>query len=140
MARLPTPYGTRVQDHFQHPRHAGDLEPGPGQALRGEAGSAEEGLKVRFEARVAPVGEGSGHQLVAVAWRAWGCPHSLAALSLAADWLLGRPPQDLAAVEPAWLARELDIPATKAGRLLVIQDALRNCLADWENSRLPVSR
>jgi NifU-like protein involved in Fe-S cluster formation len=139
MAPLPTPYTAKVQAHFEQPRHAGDLAPGPGQALRGEAGSAEEGIRVRFEARVASAGEGGGPRLVAVAWRAWGCPHSIAALSLAADWLLGRPPGDLAAVEPAWLARELGIPTTKAGRLLIIQDALRNCLADWENSRLPVS-
>ena len=129
----PPVYGPAVARRFAAPGRPGPLPPGGGRVIRGEAGSQEEGTWVIVEARVAAQ---DPPRLGEVAFRVYGCPHTLAAVSLAAESLEGQPVGTLVALEPAVLARALEIPATKAGRLLVLQDALRNCFADWDNSRL----
>jgi NifU-like protein involved in Fe-S cluster formation len=78
---------------------------------------------VRFEARV------DSGAIAAVAFQAWGCPHFLAACELAAGWLEGRPLDSAAQCSPDWLSGELQVPADKLGRLLVIEDALRELAA-----------
>jgi NifU-like protein involved in Fe-S cluster formation len=62
-------------------------------------------------------------------FHAWGCPHFIAACELATARLEGRPLVQAAAVEPIALARKLDAPPEKLGRLLVIEDALRDLAA-----------
>ena len=57
----------------------------------------------------------------------------IAACSLAAEQLTGCTPAELGTFEPLSLRVPLDVPALKTGRLLIIQDALRKCLAAWDN-------
>jgi hypothetical protein len=66
----------------------------------------------------------------------FGCPHTRAACDRAVQLLTGAPVAQLGLLEPLSLGAGLGIPPEKAGRLLIIQDALRNCLADWDNAQL----
>ena len=79
---------------------------------------------------------------VALAWQAWGCPHVIAACSLAAERSPAAHPRNCGTFEPLSLRAPLDVPALKTGRLLFIQDALRKCLAAWDNGgqRIPFIR
>jgi NifU-like protein involved in Fe-S cluster formation len=120
-------YCSEVARHFAAPRHAGPLAAGPGMAVQGEGGSVEQGALVRFQLRV------DAGRVVALAWQAWGCPHTIAACSLAAEMLDGRSRAELEAFDPLALRAPLSVPAGKTGRLLFIQDALRKCLAAWDN-------
>lgn len=120
-------YDPRVEVRFAAPPHAGPLPPGEGTLLRGEAGTLEAGTLVAFEARLA------GGRITAMAFRAFGCPDTIAACSLAAEQLTGATPAEARALDPLGLRDSLGIPAGKTGRLLVIQDALRNCFAAWDN-------
>jgi len=97
---------------------------------RGEAGDEEAGTRVVFTARVRD-GRVAG-------LRAWvfGCPHTRAACDRVVQQLTGAPVAALGQLDPRELGADLEIPAEKAGRLLIIQDALRNCLADWDNGPL----
>lgn len=110
-------YSARVLELFADPPHAGDLADGPGERLRGEAGSPEQGAWVVFEARLA------GGRVVAAAFRAFGCPHVIAAAALVAGRMTGSPPEQAADFDAHALAAELELPASKLGRLLVVQDA-----------------
>ena len=110
-------YSPRVKALFAAPPCAGPLPDGPGERHRGEAGSPEQGAWVAFEARVA---EGMVIQAV---FRAWGCPHVIAASALVAERLAGRPLAEAAGFDVQALAAELDLPPAKLGRLLVVQDA-----------------
>jgi cysteine desulfurase len=103
---------------------------GPGSLASGEAGSEDEGARVACRARVR---EG---RIEALDLRVFGCPHTRAAAREAVRRLTGAPVEDLGRLDPAALGAAVAAPAEKAGRLLVIQDALRNCLADWDNGRL----
>jgi coenzyme F420-reducing hydrogenase gamma subunit len=63
----------------------------------------------------------------------YGCPHTQAACDRVVQLLTGGNRLELGNLEPLALGAALNIPAEKTGRLLIIQDALRNCLADWDN-------
>ena len=91
----------------------------------GEAGRLDQGAVFHLSARIA------GVRLAEVRFRAYGCPHCLAA----ASWLTQR--LDQATLEDVqrfrWreAAQVLDIPAEKAGRLLVLEDAVAALAAHW---------
>lgn len=120
-------YSSEVARHFAAPRHAGVLAAGPGVLLQGEGGSVAQGALVRFQLRVA------AGRVVALAWQAWACPHTIAACSLAAEMLEGCSRAELEAFDPLALRTPLAVPTEKTGRLLIVQDALRKCLAAWDN-------
>jgi len=119
----------------EHLRRAGPpaarAEAVPGSLLaRGEAGSEEGGTWVVCTARVLD------GRVADLDLRVFGCPHTRAACDRAVQLLTGAPVAELARLDPLALLAALEIPPEKAGRLLIIQDALRNCLADWDNGRL----
>lgn len=105
--------------------------PRPGSLLaRGEAGNEDAGTRVLVVARIL-AGRITGLEV-----RVFGCPGTRAAGDRAVARLAGAPATDLAEVTLADLAGPADGPRAPAGRLLIVQDALRNCLADWDNARL----
>ncbi len=113
-------YGPLVRRLFADPPGAGRLE-GP-DVRHGRAGDrVRDGAEVAFSLRVRD-------GVVAEArFQAFGCPHTIAAAALVAA---GLPGEALAAVDcdPHALARRLDVPAEKLGRLLIVEDALAACL------------
>lgn len=111
-------YSTQAQSRFASPQRAGVLPAGPGERRRGEAEALERRAWVQFEVLV------QGGQIVDGRFRAWGCPHVIAACDLALERLLGRPLAAAAALPAQALADALGAPPHKLGRLLVVQDAL----------------
>jgi hypothetical protein len=112
-------YSPRVRALFDALPGAGDL-PAGGRVITGEAAAIDRGAWVRFEARLA------NGRIADCRFRAWGCPHTLAAAALAAAELAAGAP----APDARRLARELDAPAGKMGRLLVVEDAMQALLAE----------
>ena len=94
-----------------------------GTAVTGEAAALERGAWVRFDARV---GEG---RLLACEFRAWGCPHVLAAAARTAAGLRGTALTRAAPVAARELQQALGVPVEKLGRLLVVEDAAAALLA-----------
>jgi NifU-like protein involved in Fe-S cluster formation len=120
-------YPALVLRHFREPRNVGPAAAGP--ACRGEAGSAARGTRVVFEAEVA------AGRVRRLSFRAYGCPYVIAACSRVTELLADAPVAALARFDPAELAAELELPPEKLGSLLVVQDALRNCAADWDTTQ-----
>jgi len=103
----------------------------PGAVLaRGEAGSIQAGTWVVMTASIL------GEQVQSLEARVYGCPHVMAACDHVVRQLTGATAAGLGELDPLALAGALEIPVEKTSRLLIIQDALRNCLADWDNGRL----
>jgi NifU-like protein involved in Fe-S cluster formation len=111
-------YGDLVRRLAADPAHAGSLDPAGGPVREAEVSALERGAWVRFELRVQ---EGVVRE---ARFRAWGCPHVLAACELAAARLEGRPPGQVDGLSAASLAQALQAPPDKMGRLLVVEDAL----------------
>lgn len=116
-------YSRRVLALFRDLDGAGDPAAGRGTPACGEACALDRGAWVRFAAFV------DGERFGDVRFRAFGCPHTLAAASYVSACLRGAPIAAASGIDAATLARELDVPAGKMGRLLVVEDALGALLA-----------
>ena len=123
-------YSDIVDDHFLHPRHAGTLTADHEAVISGSAGQRAQGIEVVFHLGI------DGGSIGEMTFQAFGCPHTIAACSVLAERLTGRPVEALGDFQPVELAARLDLPVEKTGRLLVIEDALRKCRSAWENRRL----
>jgi cysteine desulfurase len=98
---------------------------GAGTLARGEAGSPEKDAWVRFDLEIE-------RELVKAArFKAWGCPHTLAVAAHLTEQLPGRRREALIPGEPTRWAEEHGVPVEKLGRLLIVEDALRDCLQHW---------
>jgi NifU-like protein involved in Fe-S cluster formation len=118
------PYSAEVLQLFRELPGAGALPGGGGAVAHGEAAALDQGAWVQFDARVAD------GRIADCRFRAFGCPHTLAAAALAARELRGRPLKDHDFIDAPRLAQRLVVPAAKMGRLLVVEDAVRALLAD----------
>jgi cysteine desulfurase len=96
-----------------------------GIAAVGEAGSPEKEAWVRFSLQT------DGEVVKAARFQAWGCPHTLSVARQLAGELPGRHRADLVPGTPTEWAQAHDVPVEKLGRLLIIEDALHNCLQHW---------
>ena len=123
MSGIRAKYSPLVRELFERLPHAGDLAPGPGLMVAGEAMALDRGAWVRFEARI------DDGRIADCTFRAWGCPHTLAAAALVAGRMNGQGVDAQAAFDARRLAAELDAPPEKLGRLLVVEDALFVMLA-----------
>jgi len=124
MSPATSRYSKTVRSLFRELAGAGDLAADGGKVVSGEAAVLDRGAWVRFAARI------EGGRFADCRFRAFGCPHTLAAASLVAGRLRGAPLAAAASIDAAGIAHELAAPAEKMGRLLVVEDALRALLAD----------
>ena len=123
-------YSPLVESHFTHPVGAGSWPAGQGEIAAGEAGHEAEGVRVRFELSVR---DGA---VTEVRFQAFGCPHTIAAASWLAEHLKGRPLDRAIPVPILELARILEAPTEKRGRLLVVEDALHAALAQAQQRQV----
>lgn len=123
MSGEPVRYSPRVRELFATLPGGGALAPGEGAAVHGEAAALDRGAWVRFEARV------RGGRIADCTFRAWGCPHTLAAAASLAQAMRGAPVPDAVPAAVRELAHEIAAPAAKLGRLLVVLDAQAALLA-----------
>lgn len=107
-------YSARVRAYFAAPEHAGELT--SGKTVRIDA------QEVHLELS-ATVSDGT---VRAMRFRAWGCPHTIAAAEAACAVLEGRPVADLLEFSARDLMEDLSVPIEKTGRILVVEDALRS--------------
>jgi NifU-like protein involved in Fe-S cluster formation len=117
-------YSAEVRRRMDSVAGAGRLPPGVAVAA-GSAGDVEQGARVEFEFQV------QDERVARGAFRAFGCPHFIAAASWITDRLRGEGRDALAAWDWREAARALDVPPAKYGRLLTVQDAVRDAARNW---------
>jgi NifU-like protein involved in Fe-S cluster formation len=106
---------------------AGDLPPGPG-SVSGVAGDVERGARVHLQL-------GVEHGRVREArFRAFGCPHFVAAASWLTERLKGASRSDLEGWDWREAAEAVEVPPAKFGRLLTLQDAVRDAARNWSGA------
>ena len=108
------PYSERVRALFASAAHAGRVEGGV------EAYAREQGVRVELTARV------EGGTMSELRFRAWGCPHLLAAAEAVCRGFEGRPTAALQAFSAAEIMQTLPVPREKLGRILLLEDAVRS--------------
>lgn len=117
-------YSAEVRRRSRELPGAGRLA-GTGSMASGGAGDVEQGARVEFDFDVDHDRVSGGR------FRAYGCPHLVAAASWVVEHLAGATRADLGDWDWRGVAAALDIPPAKYGRLLVIQDAVRAAARNW---------
>ncbi len=69
-----------------------------------------------------------------IAFRAWGCPHLIAALEAVSEHVEGQPLASLEKCDLEDITQELAVPAEKMGRILLLEDALATLWAQHANA------
>jgi len=108
------PYSAQIRALFADLSHAGDLD----NAICSEID--DQGVHIRLAATC------RGGCLQALRFRAWGCPHVLAACEAVCREYEGRPASDLEEFRATRIMEILSIPLEKTGRILVIEDTVRS--------------
>lgn len=116
-------YSLEVRALFECLPGAAAPAAGEGVAVTGEAAALERGAWVRFDARLC------AGRLLACEFRAWGCPHVLAAAARTAAGLRGSVLAQATPVAARELQQAIGAPGEKLGRLLVVEDAATALLA-----------
>ncbi|MGB5512635.1 MAG: iron-sulfur cluster assembly scaffold protein [Woeseiaceae bacterium] len=107
------PYSAAVRELFRNAAHGGDL---PDAAVVDLAGA---GMHLQLAARHA-----DGH-IEALRFRAYACPHVIAACEAFCRGWEGRPVTDLGRFTATGIIDDLSVPVEKTGRILVLEDAVR---------------
>lgn len=107
------PYSPAVRELFAAPAHVGDVDGGK------TAFVDDQGVRLQLSVRA------SGTGIEAMRFRAWGCPHLIAAAEWLCDYYEGRPLSALADFPHAPIMENLAIPTEKTGRILVLEDTVR---------------
>ena len=108
------PYSAEVREYFASPQHCGDLEGGSVVELD------DQGVRIRLSATC------EDSRIQAMRFRAWGCPHVIAACEAVCRGWQGRMARELEAFEAGEIMRTLSVPVEKTGRILVLEDAVRS--------------
>ena len=119
------PYNPRVRALFAQPAHAGRLS----DAV--VATNDDQGIRVELSAQA------ENGRISRMQFRAWGCPHSIAACEASCAALEGgatRNAEEFAATD---LMQSLAVPAEKSARILVIEDTVRQLGAALRESATP---
>lgn len=117
-------YNALVTEHFHRPRHT-PCHRGEPDVVVGAAGSIEAGVVFRLSAKI------KGPHIAELRFEAYGCPYSIAAASLLTQRAVGFSREDASNWSSRALAKEVDLPNEKRGRLLILEDALRDLLKAW---------
>ena len=108
------PYSRRVRELFANPAHGGALEGGHRCAVD------DQGIRLELSAAL------DGGRVQALAFKAYGCPHVIAATEAACAELEGQDAVQLLEFSASGLMQSLSVPVEKTGRILVLEDAIRS--------------
>lgn len=122
-------YSSKVRERFTAPIRAGDISLDAADAVEGVAEDRSLNVWIRFQIQFQDA------RIDHVRFRAYGCPHTLAAADRIAGMLEGQPLDALASVDLQAVSRELGLPREKFGKLLRLEDALLACRAAAERRK-----
>lgn len=123
-------YSTEVRQRFAAPTRVGEISRDSGEPVEGSAEDPSLAVWVRFQVQIQ---SGTIRQ---ARFRAFGCPHTLAAADRVVALIEGRPLDELRSIDWHLLARQLELPREKFGKLLRIEDALEACHAQAKRQQV----
>ena len=107
------PYGPLVRVLFEKTEHAGEIAGGVTASAEGPE------VRVQLFARL------DGKTVRRLRFRAWGCPHVIAAAEYFCKNHEGSGLSELEAFDVSEIIEKLPVPVEKTGRILVLEDAVR---------------
>ena len=117
------PYNETVRGCFENPAHAGDLRGDYAQVLSSERAESHHGARIVLFAGI------TDGMIAEMRFRAWACPHLIAAAELLCRDRENGPVSGLSLFHAKELMAQLSVPAEKTGKILLLEDALKSL---WE--------
>ena len=112
------PYNEQTRGYFANPVHAGDLD---GEYTRTAVASvAESAAGARLTLAVGLTAQ----RIDECRFRAFGCPHLIAAAERWCEASEGKTPVDLLPFDVTGCMQILGVPVEKTGRILLLEDAV----------------
>ena len=108
------PYNPAVRAYFADTQHRGDV--GDGAAGYFE----DQGMRLRLSAEV------RDGVITRLLFRAWGCPHLIAAAEAVCRQFEGQSVAALEQFDSGQIMRDLAVPVEKTGRILALEDTVRS--------------
>jgi NifU-like protein involved in Fe-S cluster formation len=108
------PYNSTVRAYFAEADHCGDVSDGAVGYFE------DQGMRVRLSAEV------EDGMITRLAFRAWGCPHVIAAAEAVCRQFEGRSAAELEQFASGQIMRDLAVPVEKTGRILALEDTVRS--------------
>jgi NifU-like protein involved in Fe-S cluster formation len=112
------PYSNRVRGYFVNPVHAGNLQKSYSAVVSATADDRQ-GNTIQLAAGI------DGDTLQELRFRALACPHLIAAAEYFCGRFEGRTTMSLREFDPWEMVRELQIPPSKTGRILLLEDVIK---------------
>ena len=125
MATAPDRYSAEALAHFRTPRNAGGFPPGTAGVLTGRAGERRRGREIELQLRL------EAGRVAGCRYRVYGCPATIALCSLLSERVQGMTPAEARALRAVTLADELGLAPEKRSAALLLEDALRAALAEY---------
>lgn len=122
------PYNALVRKLFAETMHAGSL------ADASSVERHEQGVRIEMFATGNAVAAGS------LRFRAYSCPHFIAAAEMVCAQYEGQPASQLESFSAAELMQSLAVPMEKSGRILVLEDTVRMLGAALRESSSPTEQ
>ena len=120
MAAHSDPYNSLTRRNFANPAHAGDLGGEYTVCASAVASESADGAIIQLAAGV------RDGRLQECRFRAYGCPHLIAAAETFCTDYRGRGISSLSEFSASGLMQTLAVPVEKTGRILVLEDAVRS--------------
>ena len=117
-----------MRRRFADPQHSGELQKDYELILVADVSESGTGAHIAISAGI------RGGTIARMAYRVRGCPHLIAALELVCTTLESQPVAGLEIFDSADITQELAIPAEKAGRILLLEDALAMLWAQYAST------
>ncbi len=115
---MKDPYSNTVRGYFVNPVHAGNLQR-PYSHVVSTTVDDQQGNTVQLAAGIV------GDTLQELRFRALACPHLIAATEHFCGRFEGRATTSLGEFDPWETVRDLQIPLSKTGRILLLEDAIQ---------------
>ncbi|MGI9201824.1 MAG: iron-sulfur cluster assembly scaffold protein [Woeseiaceae bacterium] len=120
------PYNARVRELFADTSHAGTIAGAIGVA------NVDQGVCVEMSACL------TAGRIETLRYRVRGCPHSIAACEAIAREFTGSDVSELEKFSVAELMQSLAVPAAKSGRILALEDTVRQLGTALRAAQSPV--
>ena len=123
-----TVYSDAVQDHYRHPRNVGTLDASDVRVGTGLVGSPALGGVARLQIQVNESGI-----IKDTRFKVYGCGCTIAAGSLASEWLKGKTLDQALAIRDTEIAQALALPPVKLHCSILAENAIKAAVQDYRN-------
>ncbi len=123
-------YSEAVLNHFFNPKNVGIFDSQEKKVGRGIIGNISNGALIHFQIKV------NGGRIMAARFKAYGNCLIIAACSYATMWLENKTLSESKQLKSACLIEALLIPELKIHSALLVEDAVKAAILDYESKKL----